>query len=40
MSYIFVGGAERAGSNLLNAVLCSEETANPMIDEAMLFRFI
>ena len=40
MGYFFVGGAQRSGTTLLQGILCSDETTNPLIYEAYLFRFV
>ncbi|MCU4138623.1 MAG: hypothetical protein MW689_000412 [Thermodesulfobacteria bacterium] len=38
--YFFIGGAARSGTTLLQAILCSDKTTNPLISEAAPFRFI
>jgi hypothetical protein len=40
LTYFFVGGSERSGTSLLQSILCSDEAVNPLIAEAVLFRFI
>ncbi len=36
----FVGGAPRSGTTLLQSILCADETTNPLISEAVPFRFL
>jgi hypothetical protein len=38
--YCFVGGSVRAGTTLLQGLLCSDETTNPLIYECYLFRVV
>ncbi len=40
MTYCFAGGSVRAGTTLLQGLLCSDETANPLIYECYLFRVV
>ncbi len=36
MTYFFVGGCQRTGTTLLQSVLCTDETTNPLIYESFL----
>ncbi len=36
MTYFFVGGCQRTGTTLLQSVVCSDETTNPLIYESFL----
>ncbi|MFB2938301.1 sulfotransferase [Aerosakkonemataceae cyanobacterium BLCC-F154] len=38
MTYFFVGGSQRAGTTLLQSILCSDDTTSPLLQEAMYFR--
>ena len=38
MTYFFVGGGQRSGTNLLQSILCSDATTNDMIREAWQLR--
>lgn len=38
MTYFFVGGSQRAGTTLLQSILCSDNTTSPLLQEAMYFR--
>ncbi|WJW75200.1 sulfotransferase [Thiohalobacter sp. IOR34] len=40
MSCFFVGGVNRAGTTLLQNILCSDETTNPLVHEASYLRSI
>lgn len=40
MTYFFVGGSQRAGTTLLQSIICSDDTTNPLLQEAMYFRSI
>lgn len=40
MACFFVGGINRAGTTLLQSILCSDRTANPLIHEASYLRSI
>src|SRR3989344_4102364 len=40
MACFFVGGINRAGTTLLQSILCSDRTANPLIHEASYLRNI
>ncbi len=33
MTYFFIGGCPRAGTTLLQSILCSDDTVNPLIGE-------
>ena len=38
MSFFFVGGSQRTGTYLLQSILCSDKTTNPIIREAVYLR--
>jgi hypothetical protein len=38
MTYFFVGGSQRAGTTVLQSVLCADAETNPLIHEATYFR--
>lgn len=38
--YIFVGGAARTGTTLMQAILCSDKTTNPLISESAPIRLL
>ncbi len=40
MATFFVGGSQRAGTTLLQQLLCQDKTVNPMIREASYFRVL
>lgn len=40
MSCFFVGGSNRSGTTLMQAILCSDRTTNPLIHEASYLRSI
>ena len=40
MSVFFVGGVNRSGTTLLQSILCSDKTTNPLIHEASYLRNI
>jgi hypothetical protein len=40
MSCIFIGGINRSGTTLLQSILCSDRTTNPLIHEASYLRSI
>lgn len=40
MTTYFVGGAQRSGTTLLQGLLCSGETTNPLIYECFLFEYL
>ncbi|MCB0323283.1 MAG: sulfotransferase [Bdellovibrionales bacterium] len=40
MSYIFIGGAQRTGTTLLQQILCNSPTTNPMLQEATYLRML
>lgn len=40
MTTYFVGGAQRSGTTLLQGLLCSGKTTNPLIDESFLFEYL
>jgi hypothetical protein len=40
MSVLFVGGVNRSGTTLLQSILCSDPTTNPLVQEASYINFI
>lgn len=40
MSVLFIGGAPRTGTSLLNAILCSDPAVHPMMPEANYLRYL
>ncbi|MBE9226311.1 hypothetical protein IQ264_12845 [Phormidium sp. LEGE 05292] len=38
MTYFFICGNQRAGTTLLQSILCSDDTTSPLLQEAMYFR--
>ncbi len=40
MHYIFIGGAPRTGTTLLNSLLCRDTTTNPLIAEASYLAYV
>lgn len=40
MHYIFIGGAPRTGTTLLNSLLCRDATTNPLIAEASYLAYV
>jgi hypothetical protein len=40
MSYVFVGGCQRSGTTLLQALMCRAHGANRMVREAKYFRYL
>ncbi|TVR08410.1 MAG: sulfotransferase [Phormidium sp. GEM2.Bin31] len=40
MHYIFIGGAPRTGTTLLNSLLCQEATTNPLMAEASYLAYV
>ncbi|MBO9997673.1 MAG: sulfotransferase [Cyanobacteria bacterium SID2] len=40
MTYLFVGGAARTGTTLLNGILCNDPDTNPFIAEANYFAYV
>jgi hypothetical protein len=40
MSIIFVGGSQRSGTTMLQTILCQDQAANPLIQEAKYLRHL